>query len=123
MSNTSNIASRIRTRREEAARSKEKIVRSTMQTSSINKSSPQHYLLFFDESDERIILSETNITKFVDGRAVVIMNRKRKLATIEVQGKFQRFPYAHEFSIYCFFQAHWLYARRCSRKVKKFFFD
>ncbi|CAF4186892.1 unnamed protein product [Rotaria sp. Silwood2] len=85
MSNTSNVASRVLARRQQL-RQQETARESTGYGNSTAISSPQYYLLFFSDNEERLILPENNIKKFIDDKAIVMIDRKRKIATIEAQG-------------------------------------
>ncbi|CAF3200187.1 unnamed protein product [Rotaria sp. Silwood2] len=88
MSNTSNVASRVLARRQQL-RQQETARESTGYGNSTAISSPQYYLLFFSDNEERLILPENNIKKFIDDKAIVMIDRKRKIATIEAQGQYK----------------------------------
>ncbi|CAF1285202.1 unnamed protein product [Rotaria sordida] len=85
MSNTSNVASRVIARRQQL-RQQETAHQSTGYGNSTAISSSQYHLLFFGDNEERLILPENNIKKFIDDKAIVMIDRKRKIATIEAQG-------------------------------------
>ncbi|CAF2797594.1 unnamed protein product [Rotaria sp. Silwood2] len=85
MPNTSNVASRVLARWQEL-RQQETASESTDYGNSTAISSPQYYLLFFSDNEERLILPENNVKRFIDDKAIVMIDHKRKISTIEAQG-------------------------------------
>jgi regulator of replication initiation timing len=60
---------------------------STIHISSSSTSALQYFLLHFVDENEYLIVPEDKIKEIVDGQAVLLNGRKRKIGRIEAQGE------------------------------------
>ena len=127
MSNISIVSNRLPARRQQLHQ-QETTRQSTTSDSSAIVSPPLYYLLFFNDNRERVILPESDIKKLVDDKAIVIIDRKKKIANIEAQGYYKNFSLKHMILIFSP-QAHYHFVRECfnlnlpnSSKVSTVFF-